>query len=213
MAAKLSDIKKQYFNGPVGETLFSEPFKDYPLQGNEDVVGTMLKKQFTSLDDRSYVLISAMISEQYVEELLSMLLPGFTVISDGTFMAAQAKIRLLAAFRVIPKALTQAASHVQAVRNAFAHKLEVETYGNLDKKLIGKMKGLYAGRGIKTDAGPDDVKNLFWTMTYMATICLYSYRSTIEEYVRITRSTVFVGKISDDYEARRRLFIAGLARE
>jgi len=188
----LSEILDWYFHGESGKTIFSAPFRRGPLDYDFDEGSKLIKKLAEAGDTRSMVLLSAMICELYVDRLLSILLPKYEKqLSDSRDLQFSTKIKLLESFAVVPSHLTKAAHLVRDVRNAFAHNLDVTTLDDIDSKIMRKLRGLYLQRKIRTDAGPDDLTNLFLVISYLATDVLNSYRANVGLLASAIRQPAF----------------------
>lgn len=74
-------------------------------------------------DDRSLVLVGAMLIEQDVESLLRILIPGYNKLVEHNNFTFSMKILLLRSFKAIPNRLILLADGVRNLRNTFAHDL------------------------------------------------------------------------------------------
>jgi hypothetical protein len=80
---------------------------------------------------------------------------------------------------------------VRLVRNTFAHQLELDSLSDIDMKVRAKLRALYMERKIRTDAGPDDLHNVFQWIAYMATTGLYSYHVCVRSLSAAIRDPRF----------------------
>jgi hypothetical protein len=190
---KLSEIVEQYYLGPEGETLFCSPYqrKIAVLDTSHDLI----KKRKVNSDDRSFALVSAMISENYVDRILKLLLPTFALDREG---AAARKINLLASFNIIPRHLTEAAMLLNKTRNAFAHNLDIATFSELDthkSDLTKSMRSLCRLRKIPVESA--DVSVLFEVIFKMATSGIVKYEENVRFYTNFIRTPAFIKVIGD----------------
>ena len=88
---KLSDHFEAYYYGLEGETLFHKPYPTKLGIIADNPLGPIVARD-RNLDDRSLALVSAMISENYIDPMLKLLLPSFTLERQGS---ASMKINLL----------------------------------------------------------------------------------------------------------------------
>ncbi|CAH1070285.1 conserved hypothetical protein [Candidatus Nitrotoga sp. 1052] len=205
----LSEIMDMYFHGEEGKTIFSHPFNRSLLE--EDDASKLLKKVHDAGDDRSMVLVSAMVCETYIDLLLAILLPKYSRLLDGAGnFTFSTKIKLLDSFEIIPSHLTRAADLVRQVRNEFAHNLEVSSLSDVDPKIFRKLRGLYDERKIRTDIGPDDLSNLFSTVSYLATSVLYAYRESLHRFAAAVRQPEFANGLAAQHLSEHKVVIKAL---
>ncbi len=205
----LSEILDMYFHGEEGKTIFSRPFNRSLLE--EDDASILLKKVRDAGDDRSMVLVSAMVCETYIDRLLAILLPKYSrLLDDAGNFTLSTKIKLLESFEIIPLHLTRAADLVRQIRNAFAHNLEVSSLSDVDPKLLRKLRGLYDERKIRTDIGPDDLSNLFSVVSYLATSVLYAYRESFRHFAVAVRQPEFVDALAAQHLSEHKAVIKAL---
>lgn len=193
---KLSDRFEAYYYGTEGETLFHQP---YPTKFGiiPDDSRDPIAARDGNLDDRSLALVSAMISENYVDRMLKLLLPTFTLNRQG---GASMKINLLAAFGIIPKHLLTAAQLLNQTRNEFAHHLQLTSFAQLDNHkpmLTDAMRGLCKSRKILVGQGPDEVPRLFEVMFAMATTGVLHFEENVRFHTNFTRTMPFIKAIGE----------------
>ena len=205
----LSEILDLYFHGEEGKTIFCKPFNRDLME--VDDASALLKKVHDAGDERSMVLVSAMVCETYIDRMLSILLPKYSrLLDDSASFTFSTKIKLLESFEIIPLHLTRAADLVRQVRNEFAHNLEVSLLADIDPKIIRKLHGLYTQRGIRTEVGPDDLSNLFSVVSYIATSVLYAYRETLRSFSAAVRDPHFADALAAEHMAKHQAIIKAL---
>lgn len=192
---KLSDWLEQYIYGVPGETLFHKPF---PHKVTEfDDAATLLKRMIDSGDQRAHAIVAALISETYVDRLLCLLLPSYPLEGEQ----ATRKIKLLTAFEIIPKHLTEAADLLQRVRNKFAHHLEIASFDEFKDRFPKDVERLqsFAGRRGLRSRGLNDVSLLFEDVTTVAIAGLKQYIENVRYYTSLIRSKEFIETLSDQH--------------
>lgn len=201
---KASEIFEMYFNGEKGKTVFSTVFSESLFRAQEDP--RLESKVPYEGDDRSMVLVSAMVSEAYIDRLLCILLPKYDRLLDNTNnFTFSTKIRLLESFEIVPTHLIRAADLVRQVRNQFAHDLDVSVLGHVDPKILNRLRSLYEERKIHRDAGPSDVRTLFDAISYMATTVLYAYRENLKLFAAAVRSPAFSEALETRHSATQKI--------
>lgn len=200
--SNLEEFFEMYAYGEQGKTIFSRPFDRGVYDENSDPTN-LLTKIFNTGDDRSKALVAAMVSESFIDGLLAILLPRYDrLVSDTNNFTFSTKIKLLESFEIVPLHFTAAADLIRRVRNEFAHDLHLDSLTQIDEKLVARLRTLYEQRKIRTDAGPDDVTNLFTSIVFLATNWLNFYRLNLESYARATRSPEFLLSLEDAHQRR-----------
>lgn len=205
---KLSDYIESYYYGKEGETLFHVP---YPQKfgkigdNSRDLIMTR-DLQESSLDDRSLVLVSAMVSENYIDRILKLLLPTFKTDRAG---GASDKINLLGAFNLLPRHLITATELLNKTRNQFAHNLMLSSFAQLDQHkpaLIHGMRSICRTCHIQVGAGDNETKELFEVMFKMATTGIHYYEENVRFYTEFTRTMPFIKAIGEMQTAEVRSY-------
>jgi hypothetical protein len=203
---KLSDYLEAYYYGTEGETLFHQPYPTKFGKLHDNSRDPILARNKTpNQDDRSLALVSAMVSENYIDRMLKLLLPSFEFRREG---AASMKISLLAAFAIIPKHLTSAAQLLNKTRNEFAHNLQLTSFAELDDhkpELTKSMRGLCKSRKILVPESSREVPELFEVMFKMATTGILYFEENVRFYTEFTRTLPFIKAIGEmqNVEVRR----------
>ena len=201
---KVSEIYDAYFNGVKGKTIFSTAFGQSLFEGQENP--RLESKVPFDGDDRSMTLVSAMVSEAYIDRLLCILLPKYDRLIDmANNFTFSTKIRLLESFEIVPSHLIRAADLVRLVRNQFAHDLNVSALRQVDPKILNKLRSLCEERKIRRNTGPEDVRVLFDDISYMATTVLYAYRENLKLFATAVRSPAFSDALESAHIAARKV--------
>lgn len=198
-----------FINGTPGETLFHTPLPGKLLE--QDDVVEMMRKIRDTQDSRSFVLVSAMVTETYVERLLSLLLPKYSL----EHQLASKKIALLASFEIIPKHITDAALAINQVRNKFAHDLQIVSFAELAKKfpnIITQLRAIALSAGNSPTANTTtDAALLFDGASFVATQGLRRYQENVRFYASFVRSEGFMNSLTEQHEREMLLYRAAVS--
>ncbi|MCX5880638.1 MAG: hypothetical protein NTU74_02160 [Deltaproteobacteria bacterium] len=204
---KLSEVMEWYFYGKGEEAaLFKRPF---PVQeSNTDAKG-LLQKSAKAGDERSLSLVSALTTEYYVDKVLRSFIPGYnSLCKEADNFTFSVKIKLLKALKLVPSHIIRAAEIIRQTRNAFAHDINIDSLEDLDdKKIISKMKDMYIERKIKTDGGVDDLRGVFFAISYIASTVLDSYCKNVEMLNAVIRTADTLKDLEKLSEEKAKKFI------
>jgi hypothetical protein len=125
--------------GEPGKTLFYYPFDDVDTLQDVKELGTYLRALGNAKDDRLFVVMCALVAEQYVDKMLELLIPDYDKGLRNRFTFSL-KLDLLEAYRIIPEHIISSGRTVNEIRNAFAHELRHYSFKDLDQRLIDKIK-------------------------------------------------------------------------
>jgi len=205
-ALKLSDIYSQHLYGKKGETLFHVPYSN--IFGNRTDGMTVFMRMQNYKDDRSKVLLAALACEAIIDMLLREIMPGYkNSLEEERETTLSQKIRILSAFSIVPRHLTRAADMLRAVRNAFAHDLEIDKLEDIKDKIKQQMFQYYTERGISPREGRNDLQNVFEAIAYASTAGLASYLTCVSDLNAVIRSPEFEDVLSKRSEARHQVNI------
>jgi hypothetical protein len=175
MEARMSRVAgKGLWVGEQGDSVFTEPYIDYQFQPNQ--LPGFLQKIDRAGDDRSFVLVTAVVVERYLDELLQAIAPGYHKLADQRDFTFSLKIELLKAFGLIPPHIVQAADLLRKVRNEFAHNIECERLQHLNEGLRTAMAQRV--RELFGDETPhsSSPRAILGALTFVALAGLQSYR-------------------------------------
>ncbi|HYP38760.1 MAG TPA: hypothetical protein VEX13_00230 [Chloroflexia bacterium] len=133
------------FDGYEGESLFTKPFVNSSRIHQHNLE---LDKRALELvppgDERSYVLVSALVVENSIGRFLQAWLPGYEKLSGNRdFITSSMKMDLVSASRLIPPHIMVCCNVIRRVRNAFAHNLEIDTLDKLDQSHKDILRNTY----------------------------------------------------------------------
>jgi hypothetical protein len=134
----------RWFEGKDGESAFSKPFLSWDeFHRSNEEMPEFYRRIEQSGDDRSYVILTAIVLENQYDAFLTILIPGFKALRDNKDFGFSLKIELLRAFRFIPPLIPRCADCVRQIRNDFAHKLEIDRIDGIKPEHLERAKGLY----------------------------------------------------------------------
>lgn len=163
--------------GEEGSSVFTQPFIDYSFQPNR-MPGFLDRIQRTG-DDRSFVIVSVVVLERYLDVLLEGLLPGYNDLVEKREFTLSLKLGLLNALRLIPPHIVQIADLLRRVRNEFAHNVDCDKLENLKDSLKASLAQRV--RECYGDAKPysSSLHEMFKALTFLALVGLESYRVNV----------------------------------
>lgn len=94
-------------------------------------------------DDRSYVILTALMLENQYDQFLSILIPGFNALADNRDFTFSLKTQLLRALKLIPPLIPRCADCIRQIRNDFAHRLELEKIEDVKVEYLHRANRLY----------------------------------------------------------------------
>jgi hypothetical protein len=170
---------KQIFLGELGESVFYQPFFDFRTgievrQEMPDLFGKAEK----SGDERSYVLVNALIIEYYLDRLLKAIFPKFNKLTKRQEITFSVKILLVESLDFIPYHIIQCCDCVKGIRNQFAHNLKINNIEEISEDRKQFLKQLYSF--IWGDCEKETTKELFRSISFMAINGLSAYEPNIK---------------------------------
>lgn len=194
----MEEPKKQarkIFDGEQEKTFFSHPFiGTSSVNSWNQQIPKLLKRLDKCPDDRSLVILSALVVENQTDIVLHLLLPDYNKLlkksNDFTFST---KLDLLSAFRIIPDHILLCANGVRLIRNEFGHNLELESLNDIKSgnKLVAYYENIPSmgkATGIKN-------KNLFETLTDTAAMGIRAYEYNIILFKEMVNSDIFLDEL------------------
>ncbi|MGA2904015.1 MAG: hypothetical protein ABSD98_09295 [Candidatus Korobacteraceae bacterium] len=170
--------RKLIWCGEQGECAFTEPFIEWtaPIQ---ELPGLLQRIEKTG-DDRSFVLLSAVVVERYVVELMNSLSPGFARLAENRDFTFSLKLEILKALRLIPPHILQAADLVRKIRNDFAHDFNTDDLAKCNAKHREAMRQtateMYGEHRVLSSERDD-----FKSVTLLALVGLQAYRANFKK--------------------------------
>lgn len=189
-------------DGPDGESLFAQPahlfFRQNPLPD-------LFKRTEGLNDDRLLAIVTALVVEDRLDELLFAFLPRYKRLTDADDCTFAVKIALLEATAFIPSKITRAATLIRKIRNDFAHNLTISRFDELPENLRNDLRNLRAA--IYADFGPDEkqpkasLRDEYHAMAFASIVGLDAYATNLAYLRRHIEDPAFTKTL---YDAIRR---------
>ncbi len=134
----------RWFSGAPGESAFTKPFLVLPAITNWNAeLPEFFRRLSESADDRSYVVLAALVLEYHYDEALKILMPGYDEISTSSGYTFSLKIETLSALKLVPPLIPRSAHCVRKIRNEFAHNLTIDRLDAVRADLLERARSLY----------------------------------------------------------------------
>jgi hypothetical protein len=189
--------------GKPGESAFTKPFLTLGDVEQANKHPEFYRRLNASGDDRSYVLLAAMIVESLCDNMLRALIPGFSKLRDNRDFGFSAKIELVQALRLIPSVIPRCADCVRSVRNEFAHNLFIEKLADVKPRFHRQAEGLYNEvyqAYKKTHAGRSP-RQILHGLVHAAIYGLHSYTINVNVLRRAIDNPRFTGQLEFEAES------------
>lgn len=188
--------------GPESESIFASPLWGM-MDRTENELPELFKKMESADDHRLLALVTALIVEERVDKLLSAYLPRYSVLRDGGEFTFSMKIRLLESLNLIPRHITAACHVLRAIRNDFAHRLELVAFTDLPKKTWKKLEVLLEKRpDLKNfDYSRDEFSRNFRAVSFTAIIGLDAFLVSVEKLRSKMKEPAFVRILQEEHHA------------
>jgi hypothetical protein len=159
--------------GVAGESAFTEPFIDPEHRPNQ--LPTMLQHIRSTGDERSLVIVSAVVTEAYLDSLLKEIMPGYLSLAKHRDVTFSLKLGMLKAMRLIPSHVVDTADLIRRIRNEFAHNLDCSALNSLSSSLKTAMA--HRVRELYGDQKPysDSPQRMFEALTFFVLAGLAAY--------------------------------------
>lgn len=179
------------FVGEKGESIFTHAFTDFQFSPNE--LPAILQRMENTGDDRSFVLVSAVVAERYLDVLLTAFAPGYEELAKNKDFAFSLKIELLRSLRLIPPHFMRAADLIRRVRNELAHNIDCDKLEDIAERLRNAMSSLV--RELFGDGTPNSssARAMFRALCFVVLAGLQSFRTNVV----ILRETLDQGDLVD----------------
>lgn len=129
------------FRGDQGSCVFKRPLIILDEHDKKETLPVFIQRLQGTVDHRSLALLGALVLEHHLDSMLSAFMPKYKKLTDKSdSFTLSLKIAMLSALHLIPEHLTGCADVVKDVRNAFAHKLELDSFENLDGTIRDRIK-------------------------------------------------------------------------
>ncbi|MEH1844422.1 MAG: DUF4145 domain-containing protein [Nostoc sp.] len=126
-------------DGKFGDSLFRKPFT-HLLRKNE--LPELFKKVEGMNDHRLLAIITALLIETRLDNLLGLFLPRYSKLLNASNFTFSMKINLLEALNFVPPSITTAAHCLRKIRNEFAHDLSKVDFSSIEEPLKRSLRSL-----------------------------------------------------------------------
>jgi len=144
MSDESANNEKRILDGEKGQSVFTHPSADpsqiYKRNLEND---QLMAKAKGAADERSYVLIVALIAEYRVNQVLRAWLPGYKKLDDNHDFTFSMRTELIRAANLIPSHILRCIDLVRMIRNDFAHNLNIERLEQIEERDKARLKTLY----------------------------------------------------------------------
>lgn len=197
----MSDDGRLFFDGYKGEKVIFRTPLVMPAtikKANIEIPGLSKRIQAAG-DDRSFVIMSALVVEDQLDKLLAELIPGSKQLLTHDNFTFALKISLLRALKMIPSHVVSCVDTARKIRNAFAHNLALESLDDIEQKLKDRQFTLYEYfyRG-REETG--STREIFRKVAWVGYQGLHFYRLN----VKVMRDTIESPEFSDQMHKRAR---------
>lgn len=166
---------KKIFEGIKGKSLFTEPVVAMPA--SQDMVPSYSLIQ-NAKDDRSKVILGALVVEANLDHVLATWMPGFARLTNSKDFTFSLKTETLRAMELIPPHILDAVDLIRGVRNDFAHNLDIATLSDLKQSGADRIKNGYSAVfGTRSSAA---LEQQFHDIATFATQALRAYGANIK---------------------------------
>ena len=116
----------------LGKSILTQPFFELTdfIKWNEEM-GKFYEKVNDTDDERSFVLLLAIIMEFHIDVIIKAFFPGYKEILKRKELTLSLKIDLLKSLKIVPQSIFKLADCIRKIRNEFAHQFEIEKVEDL----------------------------------------------------------------------------------
>ncbi|MFA5049982.1 MAG: hypothetical protein WC501_03155 [Candidatus Micrarchaeia archaeon] len=212
----MQNLREKFFSGNEKEILFDEPCSELGnlIMRTNELPDLFLKIQKTG-DDRSFVIISALVLESVLDQFLEGYIPKYKKLleNEGNFVFST-KINLLKSLELIPTLILSCAETVRKTRNKFAHNLNFDSLEKLGKDanpLKTQYNQIYSRYG--ENASDKTMREIFNGVVSYSISGLIAYIPNIKALNTKIRSKRFREEINAENKINFEKQIDGLAKE
>lgn len=192
-------------SGPKQESVFSKPITNYEnIKTWNQELPKLFNKADENKDDRSLVLVAALMIEHFLDGILYIWIPGFDKLKKEREFSFSFKLNLLAAFKLIPKHIIDYANGVRKIRNEFAHNLEANKFEELEKKYLDSIKSYYLNFHSSEKEKQESTKIKFKFNAFVAINGIRSYNESIKALKDKIDDEEFIKNIIEEKEKNQK---------
>ena len=196
--------ERELFTGESGKTLFVQPFENIGEADKQNREGQRLyKKLEETKDDRSKVLVAALIVEYEINKILEMIFRKPKKIIENRDVSFALKIDLIEGLGLIPQHIIDCADAVRTVRNKYAHELDIDSLSNLDKAIVNMLVTRHGKIPQMNKDKIEDVRELFRRICFVAISGLALYEYNIKCLIEAINDHAFLTELERKNQERQ----------
>ena len=189
--------------------ILTQPFFELTDLGKwSDELGTFYERVNNSPDDRSFVVLMTLIVEFHIDSVYKCFFPGYKEILETIDFTLSLKIKILKGLKLVPDSIFNLADLVRAIRNEFAHNVEIDNIAQLKnysrgKKLISKLDSLchqYQEYCIYSKNDKENLREKFKDIANFVNSSLREYESSIQLLRQEIDKDSFINKIIEEHK-------------
>lgn len=187
----------EIFGGKEGECVFIKPFFDFRIDMEiRQEMPDIFRKAEKSGDERSFVLVTALIIEYHLDRLLKLLFPKFKKLSNVPEFSFHEKSLMFESLKLIPNHIILCCNCINGIRNQFAHDLKINLIEEITPQKRTKLKSLYSE--IYYDDLLKTPKGYFQAISFIAITGLQIYEPNIKFLRQKIDSPDFIKSLFED---------------
>ncbi len=212
----MQNFKEKFSNGIEKEILFDEPYNELGnlITRTNELPELFLKMQKTG-DDRSFVIISALVLESILDKFLENYIPKYKkLLEDEENFAFSTKINLIKSMDLIPSIILSCAQSIRKIRNIFAHDLEFDSLEKIEKE-ANSIKTQYNQIYSKKGKNSSNKKNreIFSEIASFSILGIMAYTPNIAIFNKKIRSEKFKKELNEESKKEFEKQIEELSKE
>jgi hypothetical protein len=185
-----------------GKKLFRSPHID--IFGSNKMPD-LFQKVKSSGDDRSRSILVNLILEYLTDILLSHLIKNYErFVKDNKNLSFYLKLSLLNSFDLLPDQVFTSINCLREIRNKFAHRLDIVSLSDLDKKTLIKIDQAVRSASFKKEALPKKLSEKISKIEFHAIVGLYAYEPNLKLLRDHINSPDFQGQLDKEYKTKLR---------
>jgi hypothetical protein len=165
------------WKGIKGDSAFTNPFLNHRFEPNR--LPEFMQRIEKTGDDRSFVIVSAVVVERYLDALLEAIAPTYRHLSEKREFTFSLKLDLLSSLKLIPPHIVRVADCLRKIRNEFAHDLDCDQLERLDPRLKSALAQNVRELYDKQASSYPSAREMFKALTFLAIVGYEDYRPNL----------------------------------
>jgi len=207
----MSKEGKLLFRGEEGESLFTKPFISPP--GERIFDQELFEKMRRTRDDRSLAIVSALVLEYCIDDLLQTWIPEYNKLAENRDFTFSMKIDLLDAFKLVPHHILKCADCVRKIRNDFAHDLDLDSFEQIKQKNKNILKAMYEHLFGNSTSQGKSTRELFEKVAWVAIVGVCAYKPNIAILREVIQSNEFLEELEEKSKTKFDKIVENIIRE